>query len=131
MSPTQTVQLTANCGLSTNVYLFAAVFAYCVSNFLCEIPANIWNSQTWAVSSSSVCDQIAALCRSDPTFKCLYTSVPFGQYYVKISCCLFLRSCFDSRSVISNASHVQYNISLLQNHNQWLFVYCAKYFYVI
>lgn len=69
MSPTQTVQLTANCGLCTNVYLFAAVFAYYLSNFLCEIPANIWNCQTRAASCSSVCDQNAALCRSDATYQ--------------------------------------------------------------
>jgi hypothetical protein len=50
----QTVQLTANCGLCTNVYLFAAVFAYCLSDFLCEIPANIWNRQTRTASSYSV-----------------------------------------------------------------------------
>jgi len=50
----QTVQLTANCGICTNVYHFAAVFAYCLSDFLCEIPANIWNRQTRAASSCSV-----------------------------------------------------------------------------
>jgi hypothetical protein len=71
------VQMTANCGLCTNVYLFAVVFAYCLSNFLCEIPANIWNCQTRAASSRSVCDQNAALCQSVAAFNCFYTSALF------------------------------------------------------
>ena len=78
--------MTANCGLCTNVYLFA----YCLSNFLCEMPTNIWTCQTWAAFSWSAPDQKAVLCRSVAASKCLHTSVLFGQCYVQISyfsCC--------------------------------------------